>query len=175
MTTPAPNGDASDGRRLRIPVLLWIRLARELGRRGDARRESGAFLLGAADASTGTGTAKVTRFVCYDDLDPHALDTGIVRMSGDGLSKLWSLCDEDGLAVLADVHAHPGNWVGQSESDRSNPMVSLPGHVAFILPNYAAGWRIGFGGVGIYEYLGKLVWRDVQAGGRRPRVRRCLW
>ena len=175
MITPASDNPASEGRRLRIPIVLWFRLTRELGRRAGGRRESGAFLLGDARDADSAAPVKVTRFVCYDDLDPHALDTGIVRVSGDGLSRLWSLCDDEGMTVLADVHAHPGEWVGQSGSDRTNPMVSFPGHVAFILPSYAAGWRVGFGGVGIYEYLGMLAWRDVRAEGRRPRVCLCLW
>jgi len=61
---PSPN--------LRIPWFVWWPLIRELKRRGGGRRESGAFLLGSS------GTQQVTHFICYDDLDPTTLDTGII-------------------------------------------------------------------------------------------------
>ena len=53
---------------LKIPFALWRRLYSELRRRSKGRRESGAFLLGQS--------SKVSAFICYDDLDPSALDTG---------------------------------------------------------------------------------------------------
>jgi hypothetical protein len=49
---------------------------RERGR--NASRESGAFLLGHRK----DGRARIVDFILYDDLDPHALDTGIVRFDG---------------------------------------------------------------------------------------------
>jgi hypothetical protein len=58
---------------------LWRRLLAGLRVRGRGIRESGAFLLGGRDAA---GRRRIVDFLLYDDLDPHALDTGIVRLDG---------------------------------------------------------------------------------------------
>lgn len=149
---------------LTIPRLLWWRLHRELRRRGGGRRESGAFLL-AKD-----GAAKVCGFLCYDDLDPHALDSGIVVFHGSGFVPLWEHCRARNRRVLADVHTHPGDWTGQSGSDRTNPMVSQPGHIALILPNFAQTRWPGLRGVGIHEYLGNHQWEQWETKAQRVRV-----
>jgi hypothetical protein len=65
---------AFDAAGIIVPILLWRRLLRELHRRGDGRRESGAFLLRAR----GAGQGRITRFVCYDDLDPASCQSGAI-------------------------------------------------------------------------------------------------
>jgi len=139
-------------RRLRIPWLLWWRLVRELKRRGGGRRESGAFLLG------GNGTRKVTHFICYDDLDPSALDTGIIVFHGEGFVPLWEFCRARKMRVLADVHTHASEWTGQSDSDRTHPMIAQSGHIALILPHLSQHRWQSLTGVGIHEYCGDHRW-----------------
>ena len=93
---------------------LWHRLVAGLRERGrSCSRESGAFLLGYRR----DGRARIVDFILYDDLDPHALDTGIVRFDGRHFGALWDICKQRGLSVIADVHVHPGAS-GQSDSDR---------------------------------------------------------
>ena len=99
---------------LSCSLVLWLRLCRRLRERGRNRtRESGAFLLGCREG----GRAQILDFALYDDLDPRSLDTGIVRFDGRHFGELWELCRVKGLAVVADVHVHPGG-AGQSASDR---------------------------------------------------------
>jgi proteasome lid subunit RPN8/RPN11 len=105
------------GAKIEINRLLWFNLTRGLHRRGENERESGAFLL-AHDNDT-----KIVHFIYYDDLDPHALDTGIVRFDGAGYVKLWKICQKDKLHVVADIHTHPTKWTGQSELDVMHPMI----------------------------------------------------
>ena len=141
---------------------LWRRLTaklRERGRRG--RRESGAFLLGHREA----GSARITYFVLYDDLDPYALDSGIVRFDGRYFSDLWAICKSRGLTVVADVHVHPGGS-GQSASDRAHPMICQAGHIALILPRFATGMQPRRD-IGIYRYLGDKQWDTVPPSARR--------
>lgn len=139
---------------LTIPRLLWWRLLTELKKRGGGHRESGAFLLSKA------GNSKICGFLCYDDLDPHSLDSGIIIFHGEGYIPLWEHCRKNNLCVTADVHTHPGHWTNQSQSDRTNPMISLPEHVAMIVPDYAQNnWR-GLQGVGIHQYLGNHRWKS---------------
>ena len=132
---------------------VWRKGVAELRRRTGGRRESGAFLLGSND-----NAREIEEFVFYDDIDPNALRTGIVIIDGRRLGDLWTHCRRIERAVVADVHVHPGGF-GQSASDRANPIIAEVGHVAMVLPHYAAR-ETGPGGIGVYEYLGSRRWRD---------------
>lgn len=133
---------------------LWRAGLAELRRRGGGRRESGAFLLG---RRAGPRRA-IERFVYFDDLDPHCLDSGIVVFDGAGFPALWRRCREAGLEVVADVHTHP-SVPRQSTADRTNPMIAQAGHIALIVPNFARrAYRPE--ALGIYEYAGEHRWRD---------------
>jgi hypothetical protein len=149
---------------LRIPWLVWWRLIRELKCRGGGCRESGAFLLG------GSGARKATHFICYDDLDPTALDTGIIIFHGEGFVPLWEFCRTHKMRVLADVHSHVGQWIGQSDSDRTHPMICQNGHVALIIPHLAQRWLQSLAGVGIHEYCGDHRWKTWEPKSGKVRL-----
>lgn len=141
---------------------LWRRLVLGLRARGQGRsRESGAFLLGYRDQ----GRARIIDFVLYDDLDPHCLDSGIVRFDGRYFGELWELCKKRGLTVVADVHVHPGGEQ-QSDSDQAHPMISRAGHLALILPRFATS-PLSRCGIGIYRYLGAKRWLAILPTNRR--------
>src|SRR3954451_11210878 len=108
---------------------LWLALGAELHRRTEGRHESGAFLLGTRAAAEHEATA----LVYYDDLDPRAYSTGICVLHADAFGRLWDRCAEMSLVVVADAHVHP-RGARQSLSDRDNPMIARPGHLALILP-----------------------------------------
>jgi len=134
--------------------LLWRRLCSALRQRGRARtRESGAFLLGRLEAN---GRRHIADYVLYDDLDPTCLDSGIVRFDGRHFGALWAHCKARGLAVVADVHVHPGA-ADQSGSDRAHPMIPQRGHIALILPNFASP-PLRRAQMGIYKYQGAKRW-----------------
>jgi len=122
--------------------------------------ESGAFLLGYRRA----GRTRITRFILYDDLDPHCLDTGIVRFDGRFFGPLWERCKQHGLSVVADVHVHPGSSA-QSDSDRTNPMISRAGHIALIVPYFAAQ-SVKLSDIGVYLYEGAKRWHTVPPADR---------
>jgi hypothetical protein len=142
---------------LNISSLMWWRLVRQLRGRGNGERESGAFILGKSDSR------RASSFICYDDLDHEALRSGIITFHARGFARLWDICQAENLRVLADVHAHPSEWTGQSESDRTHPMVAQPGHLAIILPDFAQGNSFSLRGAGIYQYLGDHRWKDHDA------------
>jgi hypothetical protein len=142
---------------------LWDTLTAELHRRTEGRHESGAFLLGGRDERGRTASA----IVYYDELDPHAYDTGVCVLHADAFARLWDRCSDLGLAVVADAHVHP-RGAGQSLSDRQNPMIARPGHIAIILPRMAR-LPVRRWSVGIYEYLGDHQWR-AHGGCRGSRV-----
>ncbi len=132
----------------------WRKLITDLRARGAGCRESGAFLL-APPASS-----RITAHICYDDLDPRALDSGIIIFHGGGYARLWQLCEARQLRVVADVHTHPSSWTEQSDADATHPMVGTAGHVALIVPNFARDNSFSLRGVGIYRYLGDHQWQD---------------
>jgi len=132
----------------------WRGLVTELDRRGQRRHEAGAFLLG----TTHAGRREVKQAVFYDELDPRAYATGVCVLHADAFAKLWAICRERGLSVVADVHTHPGGGF-QSDSDRTNPMVARKGHIALIVPDFGR-WPINPTRMGIYEYEGDYAWLD---------------
>jgi proteasome lid subunit RPN8/RPN11 len=140
--------------KLRCSRALWLSTLRELDRRGARRHEAGAFLLGREI----DGRRVVVDTVYYDELDPHAYDSGVCILEGESFAKLWALCREHKLTVVADVHTHGGLAI-QSEADQTNPMIARAGHVAIIVPDFASGpGRMGK--LGVYEYCGNHHWID---------------
>ena len=112
---------------------LWNDGVDVLRSRAGGYCESGAFLLGTIDG----GVRKIRRFLYYDDIDPTCFANGIVEFDGAKFGMVWQICRESQLTVVADVHVHPGGC-GQSSTDRHNPMIPEPGHLALILPDFAA-------------------------------------
>jgi hypothetical protein len=140
--------------KIRMERQLWQKLIKALRQEGKGRRETGAFLLGTH------GSGQVTHYILYNELDPHAFDSGIIIFEGDGYIPLWQHCYEHNQKVLADVHTHPGEWTGQSVSDQANPMVAQQGHIALIIPVYAKKRNQLLKGVGIHEFLGNREWKS---------------
>ena len=160
---------ASKTTNVAIPIVIWMRLLRQLRRRGDGRRETGAFLLGRA-----CGPSKVvTAFVCYDDLDPAACQRGAITFHAVGYAALWEYCREYALVVVADVHTHPSSSVSQSWVDQRNPMIPVVGHTAMIVPRFGRAPWWSLRQTGVYEYLGNFRWRPHPHDSRR--VRLSLW
>lgn len=160
---------AAPDHRLSCRGSLWRDVLSELDRRGARRHEAGAFLLG-ADSN---GRRSVLDVVFYDDLDPKAYASGVCVLHGDAFAKLWQLCREKKLTVVADVHTHPGRAF-QSSSDRTNPMVARDGHVAIIVPGFAAA-PVNHAELGIYEYRGNHTWTDRSPHQSRGFLYTGLW
>lgn len=140
-----------------IPRWLWICLFWQLRRRGGGKRESGAFLL------SNQSSRRITKFICYDDLDPTAVDSGIIVFHGAGFVPLWDFCRRRQMNVIADIHTHGNQWTGQSDADRTHPMIGQKGHVSLIAPHFAQRNLLSVDGVGIYEYEGNHRWSDRSA------------
>lgn len=140
----------------------WNALLDQLGTRGHGQREAGAFLL--ADRAGDRRT--VTKVVYFDDLDPNCLQ-GIIHFDGRAFSSLWDICADEKRLVIGDVHTHPGDGVRQSPTDEANPMVAQSGHVALIVPNFAA-LRVHPRQVGVHFYDGTTWsrWSGAEADQR---------
>lgn len=145
---------AAPEHRLNCPTYLWRHVLMELHRRSERRHESGAFLLG----HERQGRREASAVVFYEELDLRAYESGVCVLKADAFSKLWALCRANQLTVVADLHTHPGSAF-QSNADRTNPMVAQPGHIAVIVPDFAAP-PVSYERLGIYEYRGGHEWSD---------------
>lgn len=125
------------GARLRMEGAMFGSLLQELARRGQGRRESGAFLL-ADRGGSAQMPQQVTSVAFYDDLDADCL-TGRIDFGAVGYSALNALCRRQHLRVVADIHTHPYRSTRQSKIDATHPMVALDGHLALIAPHFAVG------------------------------------
>ena len=155
---------------IEVPRLLWLRLVGDLHARGRGSRESGAFLMGRKNAAS----RSVVSYICYDDLDRNAL-TGIVEFHRAGFSKLWDICREQGLQVLADVHTHPGGDVRQSSLDKANPMLPVRGHVALIVPRFGKTPKWSLSLIGVYRFEGAGQWESFKPTDENCPVRLSFW
>jgi hypothetical protein len=156
---------------IKIPIWLWAGVIFDLRRRGGGVRESGAFLLGRDDRDP----ARVSSYICYDEVDPAAYQQGAIAFHADGSAALWRHLREKQLQLLIDVHTHPDSDVRQSAIDERHPMLPILGHTAMIVPNFGktAWWSLDT--VGVYEYLGGFRWRTHAASASNRRVRLGLW
>lgn len=154
-----------------IPVAVWWSLIGELRRRGYRRRESGAFLLGRRCGHV----TKVHTFLCYDDADPKALDSGVVIITSSGFQRLWDFCRDTRCDVVGDAHTHGDPSPRQSETDRVNPVMPIAGHLALIVPSFGFTGRWDLGQTAVYEYLGGYRWKQWSGSRRRARIRLTWW
>lgn len=161
----------SQGAILSIPLHLWAKLVLQLRRRSAGHRESGAFLLGPENGASG----RITAFICYDDLDPNAYQSGAIAFHADGYAALWEHCRRKQLGVRADVHTHPSASVRQSPVDQKNPMVPVQGHVAIILPHFAHTPWWSTKQAGVQEYIGSFKWRTAELAEKHSRIKLTLW
>ena len=156
---------------IKIPVWLWASVIFDLRRRGGGVRESGAFLLGRDDRNP----ARVSTYICYDEVDPKAYQHGAIAFQANGCAALWQHCGEKQVQLLIDVHTHPGPDVRQSSIDERHPMLPVVGHTAMIIPNYAKTRWWSLKAIGIYEYLGSFKWRTYFPSAPGRRVKLSLW
>jgi proteasome lid subunit RPN8/RPN11 len=140
---------------------LWLGCMAELRRRGRGEHESGCFVLGKVEKNK----RRAVRCVYYDELDPKAYSSGVCILDGRAFPPLWEICRAEGLSVIADIHTHGGEAF-QSCSDRENPMVARPGHLAVIVPRFAKGpvWRHR---LGYYRYEGDHRWTNLSGWSAR--------
>jgi proteasome lid subunit RPN8/RPN11 len=143
---------ASDRPKIRIRRGDWREMNAQLAARGGGQRESGAFLLGRRQGRR----PLVTHIVYFDDLEPESLN-GAVHLTTTAYSRLWAMCRDLGVEVLADAHTHPGGLIRQSHIDQDNPLIAQRGHLAIIIGHYAQQ-HAGLRDVGMYEYRGDAGW-----------------
>jgi len=135
---------------------MYGTLIDDLAKSGRGIKEAGAFLLGHADDQG----RRVASYLMYDVVATESSRKhAYVAFTAEEMARAWEHCYATSLQVVADVHTHP---LGprQSISDREHPIVSVPGHVALIVPFFAMrGPQPVDLGVHLFEGAGR--WRSM--------------
>lgn len=146
---------------LEMPTVMFDRLMADLAGAGQGRRESGAFLFGHLKPRR-----RVVAYRMYCEIAPEsACRAAYVTLTGSEMARAWDYARNTRLEVVADVHTHP-EGPAQSPSDRANPIVAVPGHVALIVPWFALQ-RPQPVDLGVHVFLGGSRWQsyfDSEAG-----------
>jgi proteasome lid subunit RPN8/RPN11 len=118
---------------LKMSRALYGRLIADLAKSGRGVKEAGAFLLGQADNQA----RQVSSYLMYDVVATESSRKhAYVAFTAEEMARAWEHCYATGMQVVADVHTHPFG-PQQSVTDRAHPIVSVPGHVALIVPFFA--------------------------------------
>lgn len=142
------------GGTLYAPHALWAATWAGLRRRGDERRESACVWLGTRDRAE----ERACEVVFLDDLPGTVARRLHHRTSLAAVAALMQRARALGLVIVADIHTHPGEWVGLSELDQAHPIEYRVGLVALVLPRFASG-PPELQLTGVHEYLGDGRWR----------------
>ena len=141
---------------LSLPHRVYADLVQDLVRSGAGVAESGAFLLGGINGDE----RRVDGYLLYEAVAPQSRrQHAYVAFTAEEMSRAWDYCYREGVQVVADVHTHP-TGPAQSLSDRAHPIVSLPGHVALIVPYFALR-NPQPTDLGVHQFLGRGRWRSL--------------
>ena len=69
-----------------------------------------------------------------------------------------------GLEIIAEIHSHPGHWVGHSIIDDENPFVLADGNISIVVPCLGDEGMEPLGKCGIYLYSVKDGWKRLSEG-----------
>ena len=82
------------------------------------------------------------------------------KVSREAVTALFRYLQQKNLQLIADVHSHPGTWVGLSEIDMEHPLEFRVGFLSLVLPSYATP-KPDIGTVGVHEYIGNMEWETL--------------
>ena len=95
----------------------------------------------------------------------HTASATAYEVDGEWLTDLFLELGTKGWRVVAQIHSHPGGWVGHSGIDDGFAALPVPGLVSIVVPQFAAeGIRPSGCGVFVLPEPGR--WRADPAGVR---------
>lgn len=107
-----------------------------------------------------TENAEIASSIVFlDDLPGVRAARAIHRTPTGATTLLFQILRSRGEEIVADVHAHPSDWVDQSITDQEHPIEFRVGLMALILPSFARG-EPDLERTGVHEYLGNRKWRS---------------
>ena len=68
------------------------------------------------------------------------------------------------LEIIAEIHSHPGHWVGHSFIDDENPFVLAEDNISIVVPSFGEEGMEPLWKCGVYLYNVKDGWRRLSKG-----------
>lgn len=146
------------GPRVVLTQALWQATVKGLGARSEGRHET-------ACVWTGHRLPEAWSIEAIMFLDDLPGTTGLPRQHRtprSALDVLFAELRKRELQIIADVHTHPGSWVGLSPVDQSHPIEYRLGLLAVVIPHYARV-PVSLADAGIHEYLGAHRWHQLDS------------
>lgn len=113
---------------------------------------------------------KVLEVVFLDDFPGVEGFARFHRVSREAVTALFRCLHQKNLQLIADVHSHPGSWVGLSDIDMEHPLEFRVGFLSLVLPSYAIP-KPDIGAVGVHEYIGNMEWKTLTAEAVLSRIK----
>ena len=140
---------------IEIPGRLWTETIDGLRKRSKGR-EAACIWAG----SRRSGVQEVKKVFFLDDLVGVKGFARRHNVSRNAINQLFEMLRDKKLSIIADLHTHPGTWVGLSEVDMSHPLEYRIGIIMAVIPYYAAV-PIEIENIGVHEYCGNGRWRQL--------------
>lgn len=145
-----------------MPLTIWERTWSGLRRRGAGAKESAAVWAGRRCAEL----EHVEAVYFMDDYAGGEQCAGYHRVPVEALTEFFATLQQQRQVIIADIHTHPGDWVGLSALDEENPIEYRVGLPAIVLPRFALP-RPSLSICGVHIYMGGGRWRTLS--GRRKK------
>jgi hypothetical protein len=93
----------------------------------------------------------------------------LVRVPSSEMARMQFEAYHAGLRTWIQIHTHPGNNVGMSDTDVAWAIADFPGALSIIVPNFGRDGLKSWTGVGVYE-RDDDGWREWTPGEPRTRL-----
>lgn len=133
---------------------IWLATWEGLRERGNGLREAACVWAGRRRQ----GRWSVEDVIFIDDLPGTHASALRHSTSPKASAALFGILRSRNLAIAADIHTHPDDWVGLSEIDQLHPIEYRVGLIALVLPWYGEVVP-SLHVTGVHEYAGDGEWR----------------
>jgi hypothetical protein len=139
---------------IQIPGVLFAETWTRLNRIGRGKVEAVAVWGG----TRGLQCDRVEKAYYVDQADVFR-GQRLHQIPAEQINSLFAFMRSDGLAIIADVHTHPTDWVGLSAIDQANPTEFRRGFVSIVIPWYGST-TLRIREIGVHIYHGDGKWTE---------------
>ena len=141
---------------VRIKSDLWKLTWEGLSKRSDGRIESLCIWAGQRSPDVSV----VTEVIFLDGIEGVEGFALFHRITREATAQIFAILKDKGLQIVADVHTHPGDWVGLSDTDREHPLEYRVGFISIVLPYFGRTDPMQED-IGMHRYEGNHQWHHM--------------
>jgi hypothetical protein len=83
------------------------------------------------------------------------LTRGSFRTTPEANAEVIAFLSDRGLAMVGQVHTHPGEWVDHSEGDDEDAFMPTENYISIVVPTYCRRGMLPIGRCGVHRYEGR--------------------